>query len=95
MTTTTSPSLPHPADQGPGQPDFHLQAEEVADYIADHIRGLEAGVYGIPSASRTEHLAQAIVIFAANAQGGYEDVRAALPPSDQQYPLRWRPVPGP
>ena len=109
-TTTTGPAttappattqppgvpVPHPADTGPGAPNWSFGLTEVLAYAAGWLNGGVLSFLGTPLTGpgvAQAYILRMAAIAMAHYQGRYEDVGSAEPINGVAHALRWQSLP--
>ena len=96
---TTQPpgtTVPHPADTGPGAPNWRFGLTEVLAYAAGWLNGSVLSFLGTPLAGpgvAQAYILRMAAIALAHYQGRYEDVGSAEPINSPAHAFRWRSLP--
>ena len=88
--------MPHPADTGPGVPDWRCEPPEVLAYAADWLGGAIPEFQGVPldgPGVAQAYILRAAAITLAHYEARYEDVGSAEEINGTAHPQRWREVP--
>lgn len=91
--TTTSGPEPHPADTGPGTPNFRFSTSEVLSYANAFLTDDDGVFPGISGPNRSAYVLRAAAILLDNFQSRYEDVGTAAAVDSMDHPLRWQSLP--
>jgi len=94
FTTTTAPPIePHPADTGPGSPNYRISSTEVLAYANAYLTDDDVIFPGISPGNRSAYVLRAAAIYLANFQARYEDVGTSEPVDSPLHPARWQELP--
>jgi len=89
-------AVPHPADTGPGTPDFRCEPAEVLAYAAAWLGGGALEFQGTPLTGpgvASAYILRAAAITLAHFQARYGDVGSADPVNSVAHPQRWQALP--
>ena len=92
-TTTAPPVVPHPADTGPGSPNWRINSTEILSYANAFLTDDDARFPGISPSNRSAYVLRGAAIYLANFQARYEDVGTAEPIDSSLHPARWQELP--
>ena len=95
-TTTTNPQIPHPADTGPGTPDFACTPFEVLAWANTWLQGGVLSFLNTPLTGpgvAQAYILRAAAITLANFQARYQDGGTVDPVNSTAHPQRWLETP--